>query len=113
MSGKSFNVFSLLEKGLQKNDDTSVINLALTLLKNQEGESGWRQADQIFRNMGNCSISANWWYTIAQLNNDPEGHLVLGWLSRHKKIEDPDLYSYQKRLMAAKKGWDIPSWLTD
>lgn len=54
-----------------------------------------------------------WWHPMAQ-NGDPEGHLVLGWLTRLGLIQDPDKKSPVERFQEAQKGnWNIPQeWMS-
>jgi TPR repeat protein len=51
------------------------------------------------------------WGDLAK-RNDPEGHLVLGWLQRHGLVSDPEGMSVADRFgLARTGGWDVPSWL--
>ncbi len=106
------SMFSLLERGLFNNYDTSTINLVLTLVKNEKSDNEWGYADFIIRSLDKCAIAAKWWYNIANKNDDAEGHLIVGWLVKHKKISDPNYIQYKERLnKVLEKGWYIPQWL--
>ncbi len=106
------SVFNLLERGLSNNYDTSIINLILTLVKDEKSEDEWKNADLIVRSLDKCAIAVKWWYDIADKKDDAEGHLILGWLAKHNKVSDPDYLQYKERLnKVLEKGWYIPKWL--
>lgn len=108
------SILQLLERGLYNNDDTAIINLVLTIVSDDKLDDNWLKADLILTNLDKCAIAAKWWYDIAHKNDDAEGHLVLGWLSKHKKIYDPDKMHYTERFSKAiEKGYYIPSWLLE
>jgi TPR repeat protein len=51
------------------------------------------------------------WGNLAE-RNDPEGHLVLGWLLRHGLVTDPNGLSITERFdLAQGGGWEVPSHL--
>jgi hypothetical protein len=55
-----------------------------------------------------------WWDRLAQQFNDPEGHLVIGWLVRHGALEDPEAKTVAERLAVVRAGgWDVPGWMDE
>lgn len=52
----------------------------------------------------------SWWHDLAKAD-DPEGHLVLGWLARHGLAPDPDGWPVARRLDAARSAWAVPDWM--
>jgi hypothetical protein len=54
-----------------------------------------------------------WWKPLAD-KDDAEGQLVVGWLMRHRLVEDPDGRDFAERFKAARKGgWAVPDWMME
>jgi len=106
------NIYMLLEKSLKSSSDTAIINLAMSIInENSFSDSNWKIANSLIKGLFKCAESANWWYESTMNGKDLEGHLVLGLLSKHGIITDPDNLSYLERFNIAKSKWDIPNWL--
>lgn len=105
------SIFTLLENELYNNDITAYLNLVLAIVREQTLDSEWLKADSIIQKLGNCSLYLGWWLDIA-LSDDPEGHLILGWLSKHHKIDDPSGYTFKTRFAKARcHDYKIPDWM--
>lgn len=108
-----FSTFALLENELFNNDITANLNLVLSIVREQTLDTEWLKADSIIKSLGDCSLSIGWWLNIA-FSDDPEGHLIIGWLSKHDKIKDPLGYTYKTRFAKVKgRDYTIPSWLIE
>ncbi|MGN7414625.1 metallophosphoesterase [Paenibacillus sp. SAF-068] len=106
------NIYLLLQNALEINGDTAVINLALTIVaENDLEDANWIYADMLIKSLFKCSSAASWWYESAKKENDYEGHLIIGWLSKYNIILDPDNFSYKDRLNIASAKWSLPDWL--
>ncbi|MFJ7512552.1 AAA family ATPase [Peribacillus simplex] len=86
------------------------VNYALYLINQSTDVDAWRKADNIFANLTDVEESLDWWNALAK-NKDPEGNLVLGWLLRHHKIEDPDGFSIKERFADAVIPYKVPHWI--
>ena len=77
----------------------------------------WTAADKVIGSISRTSEAQkdilNWWYKdLVKRRDDPEGHLVVGWLVRFGIIEDPEGFTIQQRMQKARTGgWDVPSWM--
>jgi TPR repeat protein len=101
----------LLADELAENDPFARLNLALCLAQGFRMDIDWMRADAIVRSIGDRAKDLiGWWTTLAE-GNDPEGHLVLGWLGRHGLIPDEDQKAFPLRLQAATVRYTIPSWM--
>ncbi|MFM9278519.1 metallophosphoesterase [Paenibacillus jiagnxiensis] len=108
----TYNIYLLLQYSLRVNSDTAVINLALSVIGDNDLEdTNWKYADLLIKNLFKCSESADWWYETAKKRDDSEGHLVVGWLVKHNIIRDPDNFNYKDRFKIARSKWNIPDWL--
>lgn len=92
----------------------AMMNRALAIASGFECSIDWPTSDAIIAEIvlddDNRDL-VEWWHRLAT-SDDGEGHLVLGWLSRHGKCRDPDDWSAIRRFEAATdRGWDIPDWL--
>lgn len=106
------NIYLLLQNSLEVNSDTAVINLALTIITdNDSAEANWQYADLLIKNLFKCTSTASWWYESAKKKNDYEGHLIIGWLVKYSIVPDPDNFSYKDRFNIARTKWNIPDWL--
>jgi hypothetical protein len=106
-------IFTLLEKGLQKNEPLAIINLILTIITNEKSDEEWKYADFLIKSLNKCMSAASWWYETSRQGNI-EGDLIIGWLVKYGLIYDPDEIGYKERfLKVSKKGWYIPQWLLD
>lgn len=104
------HVLKVLEKRKTSLGD---INLALYHIGKSQEISAWREADNIVGEVTVDDIgqAVKWWGDLANINNDPEGHLVLGWLQRHGKISDPDGLTIIERYNLISNYFEIPHWL--
>ena len=104
-------VAELLAPGLKAQAPLALINYALCLAKGFECQMDWEAADRIVATVKGTLPDFDWFCQLAQ-KGDAEGHLVIGWLARHKIIEDPDGYTVKKRMNLARQGgWVIPAWM--
>jgi TPR repeat protein len=101
-----------LAKGLAEDSPFNRINLALCLAQGFQHEQDWLRGDDLVRGLGEAAAQlVDWWYPLAK-NADAEGDLVLGWLSHHGLIVDPDGTPSKQRLGRARDaGWAVPEWL--
>nr|WP_154889776.1 tetratricopeptide repeat protein [Paenibacillus xylanexedens] len=105
------SIYNLLQKDLCNDSHTAILNLVLLWVRGSSNDFDWQRADLLLCNLGDCSMSMNWWLDIALLN-DKEGHLILGWLSKHNKIRDPNNMNFKDRLLKAKsREFRVPEWL--
>lgn len=105
------SIYNLLQKDLYNGSITATLNLVLLWVRDSLNNEDWIRADLVISNLGDCSMSMGWWLDIA-LVNDKEGHLVLGWLSKHNKIRDPHKITFKDRFLKAKsKEFQVPKWL--
>lgn len=108
---------TLLEEALNTQDAFGVINYALCLATGFHYDQDWIVADHTIAALGNSKSSRitdalNWWHKQIIPPNDPEGHLVTGWLVRHHLVRDPDGISIAQRMAYARKhGWIVPEWM--
>lgn len=110
------DLFNALRKS---SDPFGSVNYALALASGYHYSKDWLEADRIIASLKQSEgISEiindilDWWNKELALKNDAEGHLVIGWLSRHGLAEDPDELSLIDRLNLARKGgWDVPEWM--
>ncbi|NQX61056.1 metallophosphoesterase [Paenibacillus qinlingensis] len=112
ISDKEFpNLFTLLEKGLKKNSDTSILNLVLSLVKNERADSAWFIANEIVKSMDKCPTAVEWWIEITKHFNDYEGQLIIYWLQKHNKIQINQVnYPFINKVLS-NDDYIIPSWL--
>ena len=119
---------TLLKAGIESGDEFPLVNAALCyaagLLKMK---TNWRKADELisrvsrFENLSERldDETANhpavfWSGVLKDEANAAEGHLVVGWLAGHGKLEDPEGLSVRKRLeLAVEGGWSVPKWLIE
>jgi TPR repeat protein len=108
---------TLLEESLTQNDAFGVINYALCLASGFHYNLDWAAADRAIASLVNSENdrmpdALNWWHKEIIPPNDPEGHLVVGWLVRHRLVRDPDGISVARRMdYARQNGWDVPDWM--
>jgi TPR repeat protein len=104
-------VATLLAAGLSEAMNFAELNWALCLACGFQMAADWVVADGVIQKLKDPRELVGWWHPLAK-GEDPEGHLVLGWLARHGLIADPDGWPVEKRLRAARQGgWDVPGWL--
>lgn len=93
-----------------------LINRALAIAAGVQFAVNWDVADRIMAELilhkeERLEDVIGWWHPLAK-QGDPEAHLVLGWLSRHHLIADPDSMTIGERMQFARDGgWSIPSWM--
>lgn len=108
---------TLLEESLTQNDAFGVINYALCLASGFHYNLDWAAADRAIASLVNSENNRipdalNWWHKEIIPPNDPEGHLVVGWLVRHRLVRDPDGISVARRMdYARQNGWSVPEWM--
>jgi hypothetical protein len=101
----------LLAPGLASSINFVELNRALCLAAGFQRSVDWTAADQIIRNLSSPEELISWWHGRAWAG-DAEGHLVLGWLVRHRLVADPDGWTFERRFEEARKGgWDVPDWM--
>jgi TPR repeat protein len=107
----------LLFQLIEDKDLYSMINYALCFAGGIQRQKDWFKADEIFSQLSNVKEPVKealmWWHKfLLPKRNDPEGHLVVGWLVRHRFIEDPDNMTVLQRMAKAREGgWDVPDWM--
>ncbi len=81
-----------------------LINLALHGVQKRPGPDAWRDADALISRISSEALEASkWWHELA-VAGEEEGHLVLWWLARHDKAEDPDGMEPRNRLGLVDEG---------
>ena len=119
------NPLALLAKGAEEGEAYSLVNQALCVASGIGTSVNWRQADRIIQKVPSLAEMRSstpsegeepdhplqWWLSLTR---DPkyaaEGHLVVGWLAYHKKIEDPEGMEVAERFQLAREGgWDVPA----
>lgn len=105
-----FNIIDLLDKGIENDIPIAYVNKALSLVMNNWDERQWKEADNIIKNLKTYSKDViesieTWWHELL-LQDDTEGHLVIGWLTRHNLISDPEGLTLKERLNKATRNHD-------
>ncbi|MFI5296777.1 MAG: tetratricopeptide repeat protein [Polyangiales bacterium] len=107
----------LCPKDAHSTEPVAKMNDALRFAGGVECAVDWDKADTIVASLPRGKGSAgvrDWWSGLAQNNDDAEGHLVLGWLSRHGILADPDGISVAQRFSRARAGgWAVPMWMNE
>ncbi|MBZ4334447.1 tetratricopeptide repeat protein [Corallococcus sp. AS-1-12] len=108
----------LLNPGVTEGEPGAIINEALRRAQGADCIVDWRRADELIallhRGKGSAEVRliSNWWLTMAQAFDDGEGHLVLGWLARHRLIVDPQGLTVAQRMeLARERFWIVPEWM--
>lgn len=98
----------LLEDLIEKKDPHAIVNYALYLISIDDEK--WEEADKLIKSMINANTTIDWWIN-GDMVGEGEKNIVLGWLTSHGLIEDPEGISASERLLKAKEhGWMIPDW---
>jgi len=120
------NPLRLLAKGADEGDPYSLVNQALCYAAGIGASINWRSADMSIQkvpSLAEMRSSASegkepdyplqFWHSLTRdPNHAAEGHLVVGWLVYHGKIEDPDGMEFAERFRLARAGgWDVPATL--
>lgn len=101
----------LLNPLVRIGEPLAVLNQALRLAAGIQTHVDWHEADRLVGSLGRIDEIPQWWYKRACLD-DPEGHLVLGWLARHGLWTDVQNITLVKRFTLARQGgWLAPVWL--
>ncbi|EEL83482.1 Tetratricopeptide repeat domain protein [Bacillus cereus AH1271] len=113
-SGK-YTIEELLKEGLDNESAFAIVNKALCLVQGKWDFDYWLKADALIRDMSNLSSeeledALGWWNEVANLG-DVEGDLVIGWLSRHDLIKDPEGQTLKSRLDKAKAKWYVQDFM--
>jgi len=111
---EEISITELLQPGLDENQPFAIVNDALCHAAGFERKKDWLAAEISMAKLdvaGAENVVQDCWHDLAKLN-DPEGHLVIGWLVHLDLITDPDKWSLEERLNKARMGkWaDIPHW---
>lgn len=102
---------SLLKAGIEQKHSHAMMNQALRLAQGIGCTENWHAADDMVAGIGDISTLASWWSTL-ELEHDAEGHLVLGWLARHKRTAEHAATSMSSRFDVARTaGWRVPDWM--
>lgn len=104
----------LLRPGLEANFPYAFVNEALCHATGFRREKDWIAAEMTMAKLdsgGAEEVVTDCWHHLAKLD-DPEGHLVIGWLVHRGLIADPDGWTLEERLNKARTGkWaDTPHW---
>jgi TPR repeat protein len=101
----------LLSEHLRQNDSFAFVNQALRLARGVQCNIDWKTADALFGKLQDSSNVLQWWFARSR-EGDPEGHLVTGWLGRHRLAIDPDGFGVAQRMdLARNGGWLVPEWM--
>lgn len=102
----------LLRELVETKDPFGIINKALCYSKGYQCKQDWQEADNLIGTIAKDTAIEllSWWHEVLQ--DDPEGHLVVGWLVRHGLVDEPTNLSITERFeKAIKGGWDVPKWM--
>lgn len=103
----------LLAPGVDANYPFAVANEALRLAAGIGCAVDWFRADELISKLNGSRGVLDWWLRLCR-DTDPEGHLVIAWLVRHRLTVDPDRVSLPDRLELSRKlGWSMPAWMSD
>jgi TPR repeat protein len=118
------NPLALLAKGAEEGNAYALVNQALCYAAGIGASMNWRNADKCIQkvtSLAEMRSSTNggeepdhpvqWWHSLTRHPmHAAEGHLVVGWLVFHGKIEDPDGMEAAERFrLASVGGWDVPA----
>jgi hypothetical protein len=107
-------MIDLLAQGITEKSVVALVNYALCLASGCQCARNWESADQTIASiteLEDIRSAVDWWQARA-IQQDPEGHLVLGLLVRHRLIADPEGWTVALRFQAARNGgWDVPDWM--
>lgn len=102
----------LLAQYIETRNPIGLTNHALCLAAGFQYNQDWHAADQIIASIKSAHTVMKWWYTELASQDDPESHLVVGWLARHRLIRDPKDISVAEHMARARAGgWNIPEWM--
>lgn len=89
----------------------AMVNQALRLARGVQCNVDWRAADELISALDDIDQAFNWWCARCA-DGDPEGHLVVAWIVRHRLAVDPEHLPFVERLKWARKaGWQVPEWM--
>ena len=101
----------LLSEHLKQKDSFAFVNQALRLARGIQCNTDWKAADALFGKLQDSGSVLEWWFARSR-EGDPEGHLVTGWLCRHRLAIDPDGFQVCQRMDWARNGgWMVPEWM--
>jgi len=101
----------LLSEYLKQKDSFAFVNQALRLARGIQCNTDWKAADALFGKLQDSGSVLEWWFARSR-EGDPEGHLVTGWLCRHRLAIDPDGFQVCQRMDWARNGgWMVPEWM--
>jgi TPR repeat protein len=112
VSGEGFPTLDeLLKRQLAAGTAHALMNQALSLARGGNRAADWRAADALVARLGDSTTLLSWWQSRAS-EGDSEGHLVLGWLVRHRHAHDPERLTMAMRFDTARMGgWQVPDWI--
>lgn len=103
---------SLLGEFVRRGHSFATVNQALRLAKGVQAPIDWRAADMMIRGLRDPDSALAWWFGQSEAG-DPEGHLVVGWLVRHRLATDPEHVPFAERIELARQGgWSAPAWMS-
>jgi len=103
----------LLAEHLKQEESFALVNQALRLARGIQCNTDWKAADALFGKLQDSGNVLEWWFARSR-EGDPEGHLVTGWLGRHRLSIDPDGFQVAQRMdLARNGGWFVPEWMND
>jgi TPR repeat protein len=101
----------LLQESINQGSPFAIVNEALRRAAGVQCAIDWEKADGLIRDLPGTTGVFEWWFMRSQAG-DAEGHMVLGWLTRHGLTADPDdLEPCQRFAMISRDKWDIPKWM--
>jgi len=110
-TSKTPSIDVLLEEGLRLDDSFALVNEALRRAAGIQCESDWLIADNVMSRVEDVGGVISWWRNLAD-TGDPEGHLVLAWLARHRGGLDNNSIKAEQRICEARiGGWKVPEWM--
>lgn len=99
----------LLAPALKNNEPFAIINKLLLNIMETNSE----ECKNLIEKIDDFTGILHWWSQLA-INDDPEGHLVIGLLTRANLVSDPNGMSFKERFdIVDISGMGIPSWLNE
>jgi Sel1 repeat len=102
----------LLQGALRTRNPFALVNQALRLAAGVQCPADWSAADRMMCELPGSQGILEWWLDLCQVE-DPEGHLVVGWLVRHGLTLDPDGLELRSRFgLIDRSLWSVPDWMS-
>ena len=103
----------LLKAGISCDLPWAQVNQALVLALGFGCAPDWTAADELMSGVRSTLGILEWWWSLAT-DGDPEGDLVLAWLSRHGLAADPEGRSIKERLGRVESQLClVPAWMRE